>query len=127
MEGRVGTRREMKKKAGESPAFFISCETFGASFSCLAPRACLYFFVVSVVVVVVVDEAAGAVVVVVVADVVSVVVVDGAGVTTVVELEVVGAGVVSAGFTSTLVLGAGVTSVLVQPAAASARATAAVM
>jgi hypothetical protein len=49
---------------------------------------------------------------------------EGAGVTTVVELVdgvVVVAVVVSAGFTSTLVLGAGVTSVLVQPTTPRAR------
>ena len=47
---------------------------------------------------------------------------EGAGVTTVVEGAVVAvAVVVSAGFTSTFVLGAGVTSVLVQPTTPKAR------
>jgi len=75
----------------------------------------LPYFFVCVVVVVLPDG------VTVVAVVVSVPL-EGAGVTTVVEgVVVVVAVVVSAGFTSTFVLGAGVTSVLVQPTTPKAR------
>jgi hypothetical protein len=103
-------QQNKNEKPVELTGFFAFLPTAPAA-CCLPPVACrlfLYFFV-SVVVVVLPD---GVTVVAVVVSVLGA----GAGVTVVVV-----AVVVSAGFTSTLVLGAGVTSVLVQPTTPKAR------